>query len=241
MKLSVIIPTLNEADYLGKTVEQVRKQAKTPEQIEIIVVDSGSSDGTQEKARQLNCQVLENSNNAYKSQALNEGAYKAIGNYLLFLDADSRVPQDFDQSIYDALERHRIIGGAFRFAMDGPEYGLRVVEMINRIRYFLWKEYYGDQGIFVRKEAFKKVGGYPERKILEASDFCKELKRHGKLLLIRKKMFTSPRRFTEGGIYTILFKDFKIWFLDKLGLQTDHYGDAYWAYNRKRGSYPVEQ
>jgi hypothetical protein len=126
------------------------------------------------------------------------------------------------------------VGGAFEFALDGEEFGLRVVELINRVRYRLWPLYYGDQGIFVRASVFRRVGGYPERRILEASDFCRRLGRW-RLVLVRKYMSTSARRFVEGGIFRVLSHDCRIWLLDLCRLPTEHFGPAYQQDNQRRG------
>lgn len=174
-----------------------------------------------------------------RGAALNRGAAQATGDVLLFLDADTLVPKGYDQAIVKALANPRVIGGAFEFQLEGAELGLRIVECINRVRYRLWPRYYGDQGIFVRAGAFHRAGGYPERRLLEASDFCVALARIGELALVRKYMRTSARRFLEGGIYRVLASDFVIWWLDLIGHSTERYGAAYQENNRQRGQAPI--
>lgn len=235
MNLSVIIPTLNEAHYLAAAVAAVRRRAvcSAPE---ILVSDCGSADGTPALAERLGvrlvCGVPPPDSRA---AALNAGVAAAGGDVLMFLDADTRVPHGYDRSIVQALGDPRVVGGAFEFELDGSPLGLRVVEIINRVRYRLWARYYGDQGIFVRREAFRRVNGYPPRRILEASDFCRALARHGRLVLIPKRMRTSARRFVEGGIYRVLLHDVHIWWLDLIGRPTEHFGAAYQENNRDRG------
>jgi hypothetical protein len=154
---------------------------------------------------------------------------------LLSLDADTLVPRGYDRAIQQALADPRVVGGAFEFALDGTNVGLRLVELLNRIRYRIWPLYFGDQGIFVRAQVFRQVGGYPERRILEASDFCRRLAQSGKLTLIRKYMVTSSRRFLQGGIWRVLVHDMRVWSLDLLGKPTEQFGQAYQAYNRGQG------
>ena len=237
MNLSIIIPTLNEAEYLASTLDRIMQNASLREPHEIIVVDSGSTDETCEIALKLGVKLIR-SNNASPGRAyvLNEAAQSATGDVLLFLDADTFVPIGYDQLIEAALFNPKFIGGAFEFALDGPEFGLRVVELINRIRYRIRQRYYGDQGIFVRSDIFQRVGGYPKIGLLEAAHLCKNLKRLGKLKLIRKNMKTSPRRFLDGGIYNykVLVSDIKIWFLDLIGIRVDRYADSYWKENELR-------
>jgi rSAM/selenodomain-associated transferase 2 len=235
MKLSVIIPTLNEAAYLPVTIEKIKRNVGLDEPYEIIVVDSGSTDETCEIALKLGVKLIR-SNNASpgRAYALNEAAQSATGDVFLFLDADTIVPPDYDQSIENALQDPVLVGGAFEFSLDGQEFGLRVVEFINRLRYRTRQRYYGDQGIFVRSHAFRSVGGYPETGILEAAHFCKSLRKEGKLKLIKRRISTSPRRFLDGGIYKVLAGDIKIWFLDLIGIRVDKYADAYWKENKLR-------
>jgi rSAM/selenodomain-associated transferase 2 len=236
VKLSIIIPTLNEAGYLAAAVAGLRRNAVLGGRHEVIVADCGSVDGTADQAARLGARVVRESPPLdSRAAALNRGAAEAGGDVLLFLDADSLVPYAYDRSIAGALLDPHVVGGAFEFALDGAPLGLRVVEVINRIRYRIWKWYYGDQGIFVRRDVFRRVGGYPRRRILEASDFCRALGRRGRLALIHKPMKTSPRRFLEGGVYRVLAQDVWIWGLDLVGRPTEHFARAYQDNNHRRG------
>ena len=232
MKLSIIIPTLNESQYLPATIHSIREQAVLREHHEVIVVDCGSTDGTVNIALQLGVIPIQMEYTLTgRAFALNKGAEVATGNVFLFLDADTLPPVGYDEAIQSALEDPGIVGGAFEFALDGRGFGLRLVELINRLRYRISQRYYGDQGIFVRANVFRMYGGYPPRRILEAAYFCTSLKRIGKLTLIKKPMKTSPRRFLEGGVYSVLAKDIKIWCLDLMGKPVDRYADSYWGEN----------
>lgn len=235
MKLSVIIPTLNEAFYLPYTLKKVRENSLYNEPHEIIVSDSGSEDGSPEIARRSGVMVVESEcPSSGRAEGLNRGAASATGDVLLFLDADTIPPPGYDESIERALDTPGTVGGAFEFSLDGENFGLRIVEVLNRIRYRIRNRYYGDQGIFVRAKTFEKVGGYPDMRILEAAHLCRLLKKEGNLILINKKIKTSPRRFIKGGIYRVLAGDIRMWFLDLLGIPVDKYADAYWEENRLR-------
>jgi glycosyltransferase involved in cell wall biosynthesis len=236
VKLSVIIPTLNEAGYLPAAVAAVRRRAALGPPHEILVADCRSADGTAELAERLGVRVvcdapLPDS----RAAALNRGAAVASGDVLLFLDADTLVPVAFDRSIRGALRDPQVVGGAFENALDGPGLGLRLIEAVNRVRYRIWQHYYGDQGLFVRAAVFRGVGGYPDRRILEAPDLCRTLARHGRLALIHKPMRTSPRRLLEGGTLRVMALYFHIWWLDLVGLPTERFGAAYQENNRRRG------
>ena len=234
MKLSIIIPTLNEATYLPLTIEKINQNATLGEPHEV-VVDSGSTDETCQIALQLGAKLIKSETKSLgKASVLNEAAQLVTGDVLLFLDADTLVPSGYDESIECSLTNADVIGGAFEFALDGSEFGLRVVEIVNRIRYRIRQRYYGDQGIFVRSQVFKKVGGYPQIGLLEAAYLCKNLRKQGKLTLIKNEVKTSPRRFLDGGIYKVLAGDMKIWFLDLIGISVEKYSEAYWKENELR-------
>jgi len=236
VKLSVIIPTLNESGYLPVTIQSVRERAVLGEPPEVIVVDCGSTDDTADLALGLGVKLIkEEPGTPGRAFALNMGAEHATGDVFLFLDADTIPPRAYDIAIQTALEEPKTVGGAFEFALDGRGFGLRLVELINRLRYRIWRRYYGDQGIFVRADVFRKLGGYPPRRILEASDFCAAMEGVGRSVLIPMVMKTSPRRFIEGSVYRVLASDIKIWLLDLMGKPVDHYADTYWKENESRG------
>lgn len=235
MKLSVVIPTLNEEDYLPETINKIRENAANGEPHEIIVADSGSADGTPEIALGLGVVVIECENHVYgRASALNCGADHATGDVILFLDADTIPPPGYDECIESALESPGTVGGAFEFSLDGQELGLRVVEALNRVRYRVRQRYYGDQGVFVRASVFRKIGGYPKRRILETAYLCEALQAEGRLKLVDRKIDTSPRRFLNGGIYRVFASDIKIWLLDLLGVSVERYADQYWKENATR-------
>ncbi len=243
MRLSVIIPALNECKYISNTIGAVMRNAVIGQPHEIVVVDTGSTDGTPEIVKKLGVKLVEiKPDIPGRSQALNTGAGVSTGDVYLFLDADTILPEGYDAAIKTVLQNQNIAGGAFEFSLEGNEFSLRVVELINRIRYRLSHRFYGDQGIFVRASVYREVGGYPTKRILEASDFCSLLKKVGKLALIRQKVRTSPRRFLEGGVYRVLASDIRIWWLDLIGISVDKLGDAYWKKNiYKAKKYPSEK
>lgn len=235
MKLSIIIPTLNESQYIARTINSVREHAILGEPHEIIVLDSGSTDGTTDIVRKLKVfLVKEGSILTGRATILNRGASFAKGDVFLFLDADTLPPKGYDEEIRHAIFDMGAIGGAFEFALEGKGFGLRLVEIINRIRYRISNNFYGDQGIFVAAAVFREIGGYPKRRIFEAFEFCNLIKKFGRLRLIRKAMKTSPRRFIEGGVYRVLLNDIKLWFLNLIGQDVDCYADDYWSENITR-------
>lgn len=235
MRLSIIIPTLNEERNLPVAISYVRRRAFLGPH-ETIVSDCGSTDDTADIARRLGATLVSSSPPfSSRAAALNAGARVASGDVFLFLDADTLAPRGFDETIRHALLDVSVVGGAFEFALVGRQVGLRLVEFINRVRYRIWPRFYGDQGIFARAAAFWRAGGYPEQLLLESSDFCRHLSGCGRLVLLRRQMRTSARRFLDGGVYRVLARDCRIWWRDLLGLPTEAFGADYQAYNRKQG------
>ncbi len=235
MKLSVIIPTFNEAGNIYKTIEALYERAVLAP-YEIIVVDCGSSDGTLDCIKRKEVITIINPRlSGKKCRSLRLGTNIAQGEVLLFLDADTLVPQQYDAKIKRALQDTAVVGGAFEFSLDKRSIPLFLVTLINRIRYRFRKRFYGDQGIFVRKAVYRKAGGWPERSLLEAAYLCKSLQKLGKLKLIRQPVVTSSRRFTEGGVWRVLLHDIRIWAMDLFGMNVEHYGNAYWAKNQAYG------
>ncbi|AHM58584.1 family 2 glycosyl transferase [Flammeovirgaceae bacterium 311] len=235
MKLSIIIPTCNEEDYLQKTLNAASNHASGKHGIEILVIDCGSTDGTTDIIRQKSVVVVTNPMLAGKKWAsLRMGARLAQGDVFLFLDADTLLPPDYDVAIANVLQNERIIGGAFEFSFVEKSPLLSLVTYINRIRYRFRKRFYGDQGIFVRRTAYVISGGWPERQLMEAAYFCKKLQEHGKLALIQPAVRTSARRFIQGGVLKVFFKDIRIWWEDLIGKDVERYGEQYWQHNQKK-------
>lgn len=235
MNLSVIIPTFNEADTIKQTIMAVyERSVKTP--FEVIVVDCGSSDGTLRRIGHQQVVTLTNQRlKGKKCRSLRMGTNIAQGDVLLFLDADTLVPPAYDAAIEKALLNSRVVGGAFEFALDKQSFPLFLVTLVNRIRYRFRKRFYGDQGVFVRREAYLKAGGWPERSLLESAYLCKNLQKWGKLKLLSQPMITSSRRFTEGGVWRVFLHDIRIWLMDLLGMDVEKFGQAYWAKNEENG------
>ncbi|SMD32385.1 transferase 2, rSAM/selenodomain-associated [Reichenbachiella faecimaris] len=236
MNISIIIPTLNEANYISQTIDRIRANQSKKSDIEIIVVDAGSRDDTVGLVTQKVNQVYEDSSLAgAKYKSLNQGAKLAKGAVLLFLDADTFLPPNFDKYVEEALSQHGVVGGAFEFGFDRKGIIYRMIQWVNRIRYRVDKRYFGDQGIFCSQKVFEQVGGYPNQPIMEAAYLCKALRKLGQLALIKVPIITSTRRFEQGNIFSVFLKDTWIWIQFTLGLNIKRYALAYWKENENGG------
>lgn len=234
MQLSIVIPTLNEATEIAGAIETIRR-CTVGAPPEVLVLDSGSGDRTVEIARRCGVRVVVDPSLLSRAAACNAAAAQTTGDTLLFLHADSRVPVGYDEIIRTALAPVSVAGGAFEFALAGPEWRLRVVEGINRLRYRVRARYFGDQGIFVRRQVFDLVGGFPPLAILEDAYFCARAGKLGVMGLVDTPMLTSPRRFYRGGILTTLALDIIIVMADLAGLDPERFAGRYRQDNLRRG------
>jgi len=162
-----------------------------------------------------------------RAALMNAGAAAARGEVLFFLHADSFPPAQALGLIRAALADPRVAGGAFEHLFAEPAPILRLITGINRIRYRLTRNYYGDQGIFVRAAVFRRMGGYKALGVLEDLEFTRRLKRRGRSVLIRVPLRTSGRRFVaRGPVRTFLFIAWLVT-LHTLGVDTERYADRY--------------
>jgi rSAM/selenodomain-associated transferase 2 len=200
MAISVVVPMLNEERTIAATLLALT-QLKPHE---LILVDGGSSDGTPTICRQFNVEVL----TAPRGRAaqMNYGARRATGNVLLFLHADTRLPPTAFDDIRDALGDPRFVGGRFDIQLDGDHWMLRVIGAMISLRSRLSKVGTGDQGIFVLREVFQRMGGFPEIPLMEDIALCRTLKRLGKMACLRSKVITSARRWEADGIWRTILR-----------------------------------
>ena len=195
-RLSIIIPVLNEAEGIVATLESLRELRRRGH--ELIVVDGGSSDGTAALAAGLADRVL--AAGAGRAVQMNAGARAAAGDALLFLHADSRLPDAADRLVLQGLAAGGPAWGRFDVRIDGAHPLLRAVEAMMNLRSRLTHICTGDQGIFVRREAFDAVGGYPEQALMEDIAISARLRRLSAPLCLPERCLTSARRWESQGV-----------------------------------------
>ncbi len=193
--ISVIIPTYNEAENIEKTI----KSALGDPNIEIIVVDGGSSDKTLSIVRNVQSVKILNSNPGRACQQ-NFAAKQARGEILLFLHADSLLPPNFTRTISKTLAKEGVVAGSFRFKSDHNSFGMRCLEGMINLRAGLFGVPYGDQGIFLKKKLFFTLGGFPEIPIMEDYELVKSLRSLGTIAQVQDAVITSARRWQKLGI-----------------------------------------
>jgi rSAM/selenodomain-associated transferase 2 len=202
MRLSVIIPTLNEEAVIEK---QVRRTATLPGVDVVIVVDGGSTDQTMPRVPDLP-RVRRFTARPSRAAQMNTGASAALGNVLLFLHADVCLPDQAASLVQRALADHRAVGGAFRTwtVADRPTWLGPLLHLADlRSRYTSLP--YGDQALFVRREVFESVGGFPDQPLMEDLELSLRLRRAGKLRRVPARVIVSGRRFIARPVaFTVL-------------------------------------
>ena len=200
MRLSVIVPVLNEEEMLATSLAAIRAGAADSE---IVVVDGGSTDATVAIARRLADQVIVATRGRATQQ--NEGASRAHGDVFAFVHADTLVPPMFSRYIESAFEDARVAGGRFEVKLDGGgALGWLIGELIS-LRSRLTRSGTGDQAIFVKRSVFETLGGFPAIPICEDVEFMRRLKRAGLVACLRSRVTTSARRWQRRGfVRTIL-------------------------------------
>jgi rSAM/selenodomain-associated transferase 2 len=200
VRLSVVIPALNEADRIVGTIESARAPG-----VEIVVVDGGSGDGTRELALGAGARVV--GSPAGRAEQLNAGILAAHGEAIVLLHADTRLPPGFHRAVEIALADDRTTGGAFRLRFDETTWALRIVEWGVRLRVALFGLAYGDQALFARRSALEAIGGVPRVPILEDLDLVKAIRGCGRLAMLELPVVTSARRYRVRGVAKTLFRN----------------------------------
>lgn len=196
--ISIIIPVYNEESIIRKALANLPYRDK----IEVIVVDGGSQDKTVEFTKQYPIKLIKCVKN--RAIQMNEGAKISRGNILLFLHADCLLEEGSLRKIEHSL-RNGYAGGCLTQKINSFHFIFRWIETSGNIRAKLFKVFYGDQAIFVRRDIFFKVGEFDKVPLFEDVLFSKKMKKVGKAKVLNKKVFVSPRRWQKNGIIKTTF------------------------------------
>ncbi len=192
--LSIVIPTLNEVGQLEATLKPIMQHPNC----EVIIADGSSTDGTVDLAQRLGCRVV--TANRGRGRQMNAGAALSRGEHLMFLHADTRLPNTFFEEIHATLKTGAI-AGAFRFQIDQPGWGSRCVEWGTNLRCRFLQLPYGDQGLFLRSSDFFRLGGFQNWPLMEDFELCQRLRSHGQIRLTPSASSTSARRWKKLGLF----------------------------------------
>ena len=204
--ISVIIPTYNEEKALPNTMRALFAQ---PGEFETIVVDGGSTDRTNEIIAELMLSPQPSALSpihllsAPKGRAsqMNAGAKQAKGEWLLFLHADTVLPEGAIQRLNDMESDHAVQAGGFLHQFSGDDWRLLFISFLNNFRCTRSRVIYGDQALFVRRALFEQLGGFPNQPILEDVAFCERLIQVTEPLLLSPPVITDARKFITMGIW----------------------------------------
>ena len=204
MRLAIVVPTLNEAATVERSLRQLEPLRRRG--VVVVVVDGGSADATLARATPLADRVLA----APRGRALqmNAGARspEALGaDVLLFLHADTTLPEDADRSVLRALANSERVWGRFDVSIEGGSPWLRIVSAAMNLRSRMTGIATGDQALFIERSSFVALDGFAPIPLMEDIDFCARAKRLSRPLALRARVRTSGRRWERDGVWrTIL-------------------------------------
>jgi rSAM/selenodomain-associated transferase 2 len=194
MTVSVIIPTLNEEPVLAATLERARQTGVH----EIIVVDGGSTDQTRAVAARRADTVI--AARRGRAAQMNAGAALASGDVLLFLHADTLLPEGFAPAVNRACAKPGVVGGRFDVDLQPSSPLIRLTGALMNRRSRLTRIATGDQAIFIRRDVFERLGGYADVPLMEDIDLSRRMKRAGRIACLRERVIASARRWQKNGV-----------------------------------------
>ncbi len=220
MTISVIIPTLNEAGCLPQTLRSVR--AESP--FEIIVVDGGSTDATCRMASQADLLLHSPPGRAVQ---MNHGAAHARGDVLLFLHADCTLEAGALRAAERGLGKPGVAAGCYRMTVTDPGLIYRLIDSCATARVRLAGLIYGDQGLFVERIRFGRIGGFPPLRLMEDVFISKRLRCEGRIIVAPSRVFVSPRRWQRQGVLRQTLRNWTLTALAAGGVHPDRLAAFY--------------
>lgn len=205
-KLSVIIPALNEAATIRSMLTALQPFRSIGH--EIILVDGGSNDGTRKIAERWVDHLLQMPPS--RARQMNAGAYYASGDTLVFLHADTYLPPAADYCIFNALEQHKKSWGRFNVQFTSDAWLLKTVAIAMNIRSCLSGIATGDQAIFIKRDLFEAIGGFPDIPLMEDIAISKQLGRYSRPACLKQKLTTSSRRWENHGIINTILQMWRL-------------------------------
>ena len=204
MQFSIIIPTYNEAAALPFALKELLSSIQYLSQVEIIICDGGSTDDSQNQARQFPVTFLKSAKG--RALQMNNGALQAMGDWLIFLHADTRLPKNW----MSLINQSNADWGRFDVRLSGRHWLFRVIEKAINIRSRKTSVATGDQALFFRREFFDELGGFPEIPLMEDIAISKMARNHSAANCIAQQVITSSRRWEKNGILRTVIL---MWFL----------------------------
>ncbi|WP_010522700.1 TIGR04283 family arsenosugar biosynthesis glycosyltransferase [Aquimarina agarivorans] len=221
MKLSIIIPVYNEAAHISELLFYLLSSLKNPKDAEILVVDGGSTDGTQKVVAEFTTahNVIALKSRKGRGAQMNFGATHAKSEVLYFLHADSYPPQFFDYYIQTAIEKSNL-AGCFKMKFDHSHWWLQLAGWFTQFNVKFFRG--GDQSLFIQKALFEKLNGYPEtHAIFEDFNLIRKLYQNNQFTVIQHSITSSSRRYVENGIAQLQYHYWMLYLKKWFGASTD--------------------
>lgn len=222
MKIAVVVPMLNEREALPGLLEHLLMLKR--QGADILLVDGGSQDGSAAFARALGFPVLDSLRG--RARQMNAGAQATVGDALLFLHADTRLPAQGLAQVQDALGPGAV-WGRFDVRIEGNSPWLRLIALLMNLRSRWSGIATGDQAIFVTRAAFDSVGGFPDQPLMEDIELSKRLKRLGKPACLRGPAVTSGRRWQTRGVWRTIVLMWRLRLAYWLGASAETLAERY--------------
>lgn len=220
--VSIIIPTLNEEQTIVHLLSYLKEIAP---QAELIVSDGGSADRTVALS-EPHARVVHSERG--RGVQMNCGAAIARGEVLWFIHADCLPHRDSLAAIKELLTEETMVGGAFRYRHDNRGWIYRISDFFSNHKNRLIGTFYGDMGIFVRRETFDELGGYKPIALMEDIDFCQRLKKAGRTKIVPLPMITSSRRWEKEGALRNIIRNWLLQLAWKTGVSIDRLAGWYY-------------
>ncbi len=225
MRVTVIIPTINEQETTGSTI----RSAWSAGADEVVVADGGSTDNTLKIARALDCKIAVSQ--PARGIQLNAGTQLATGDVFLFLHADNRLGENVCQQIKQLDDA--FVFGAFRQKIAARGWKYRWIEKGNEWR-VRWRGLaYGDQGVFVARQPFEAVGGFPDFRLMEDVALSDQLKKMGWPILLDGPIEVDARRWIKNGAFRQTIKNWYLFTRYRLGTSPDKLAAIYGRHDAK--------
>ncbi len=215
MRFSIIMPTLNESSNLRYALEHLLSSIEYFSEIEIIICDGGSNDDTIKLATQYPIDLIHTAKG--RARQMNAGVEHSIGDWLVFLHADTRLPDDWTALI----EESKTPWGRFDIRLSGSHWMLRVIEKAINLRSRKTSIATGDQALFFQRDFFKQLGGFPDIPLMEDIAITSKARKVIKPNCISQVAITSSRRWEQKGILRTILLMWILRFAYWLGIKPD--------------------
>ncbi len=221
--ISIITPVLNESPLIKPFIDHLNTLSG---EFELILVDGGSTDNTVNEIKK-NKRLFKNklkfvTTSQGRGNQMNKGATIATGEIYLFLHIDCKIEKDVLSAIEREIKENRIIGGGMIQMFTDSDRFLTIASNFGNLRSKITQIFFGDCGIFIKKDVFEKIGGYDDIVFLEDVEFCRKAKKYGKLKQIDFQIYTSSRRYISIGKLKITIIFTLAYFLNLLNFRPEY-------------------